>query len=380
MTYIFKKNECTKNLFLNINNLCLAKKNDVQGFGLTMKSGISESHYYALNAHELILTLKQKEHMGIFEKRVSLKPYEYTQLYSFVDAIRNSYWIHTEFNFTSDIQDFKTWLTENERQVVTRTLLAIAQIEVDVKSFWKNIDRHIPKPEVDAVWVTFAESEARHMDAYAHLLEILWLNEMFYDIESIPAIKGRIDYLNKSKEWKGFIKQLLLFSLFVEHISLFSQFLIVMAFNKHRNVLKGTSNVIEATSKEENIHGMFGAELINIIRKEHPEMFTKELKSEVYEMAQKALTAEIGILDWIFEDGQIEFLPKKTITTFIQNRFNNSLESIGYSKLFHVDEGILENTEWFEDELNATKHGDFFVKKSVNYNKKNKSITEDDLF
>jgi len=95
--------------------------------------------------------------MGIFDKRVELKPYEYTGLYSFVDAIRNSYWIHTEFNFTSDIQDFKTELTENEKQVVTRTLLAIAQIEVDVKSFWKNIDIAIPKPEVDAVGVTFAE-------------------------------------------------------------------------------------------------------------------------------------------------------------------------------------------------------------------------------
>ena len=318
--------------------------------------------------------------MSIFEKRVELKPYEYTWLYSFVDAIRNSYWIHTEFNFTSDIQDFKTELTENEKDVVTKTLLAIAQIEVDVKSFWKNIDKHLPKPEIDAVGVTFAESEARHMDAYAHLLDILWLNEMFDDIEKIPAIQGRIAYLNKSKKGKSFVKQLMLFSLFVEHISLFSQFLIVMAFNKHRNVLKGTSNVIEATSKEENIHGMFWIELINIMKKEHPEMFTKELKVEVYELAQKALSAEIKILDWIFEKWELDFLPKKEIVTFIQDRFNKSLVSVWYSKLFHVDEDVLEKSEWFEDELNATKHWDFFVKKSVNYNKKSKSITEDDLF
>ena len=30
-----------------------------------------------------------------------------------------------------------------------------------------------------------------------------------------------------------------------------------MAFNKHKNMLKGVSNVVEATSKEEQIHGDF---------------------------------------------------------------------------------------------------------------------------
>ena len=59
---------------------------------------------------------------------------------------------------------------------------------------------------------------------------------------------------------------MLLFSLFIEHVSLFSQFLIIMAFNKHRNMLKGVSNVVEATSKEEQIHGDFGIDLIKIIK------------------------------------------------------------------------------------------------------------------
>ena len=43
----------------------------------------------------------------LFKKRLNLKPYEYPELAEYVDAIRHSYWIHTEFNYTSDIQDFK---------------------------------------------------------------------------------------------------------------------------------------------------------------------------------------------------------------------------------------------------------------------------------
>ena len=70
---------------------------------------------------------------NIFEKRINLKPYEYPQLNEYVDAIRHSYWIHTEFNYTSDIQDFKTGLNYAERGAIKNTMLAISQIEVAVK-------------------------------------------------------------------------------------------------------------------------------------------------------------------------------------------------------------------------------------------------------
>lgn len=44
-----------------------------------------------------------------------------------------------------------------------------------------------------------------------------------------------------------YTKSVLLFSLFIEHVSLFSQFLIMMSFNKEKNLFKGISNVVEAT-------------------------------------------------------------------------------------------------------------------------------------
>ncbi len=68
------------------------------------------------------------------------------------------------------------------------------------------------------------------------------------------------------------------------------------------------------------------------------------------------------------------------ILEFIKNRLNHSLESIGVEKIFEVDEKLVEKTDWFDDEVMATKHGDFFVKRSVNYNKRSKAITSDDLF
>ena len=323
---------------------------------------------------------------NIFMPRVNILPYEYPQLLAYKDAIRHSYWIDTEFNFTEDIQDFKVTLSSQERDVIKKTMLAIAQIEVNVKTFWADMYKRMPITEVGDVGMTFAESEVRHKDAYARLLRILGLEKEFQNVINVPAIAGRLKYLKKylngtrSKDDKMYTKSVLLFSLFIEHVSLFSQFLIMMSFNKDKNVLKGISNVVEATSKEEEIHGNFGAEIINIIKKENPEWFDEEFEELIYSACKKAYTAECGILDWIFEKGELKFLSKETIQNFIKNRFNNSLEKIGMKSIFDVDSELISSTEWFDIEILGTKEGDFFYKKSVDYNKKSKSITEDDLF
>jgi ribonucleoside-diphosphate reductase beta chain len=322
----------------------------------------------------------------IFKPRVNILPYEYPQLLAYKDAIRHSYWIDTEFNFTTDIDDFKIKINEEEREVIKRSMLAIAQIEVNVKTFWADMYKRMPITEIGDVGMTFAESEVRHKDAYARLLRILGLEEEFKTVIEIPAIKDRIKYLSKyldgtrSKDDKMYTKSVLLFSLFIEHVSLFSQFFIMMSFNKEKNLFKGISNVVEATSKEEEIHGNFGSEIINIIKSEHPEWFDEEFEELIYSACKKAYKAECKILDWIFEEGELDFIPKERIEHFIMNRFNNSLKNIGMEPLFDVDFTHIEKTLWFDVEITSTKEGDFFYKKQIDYNKKSKSITEDDLF
>jgi len=328
----------------------------------------------------------QERKRDIFKARKNLKPYEYPQLLEYVDAVRHSYWVHTEFNFTGDIQDYRVHTTEIEKEALKRTMLAIAQIEVAVKNFWGDIYKKMPKPEIGSVGMTFAESEVRHQDAYAHLLEILGLNEEFSKIDRIPVLNNRVEYLGKalkhakSDDNKEYAQTVALFSLFIEHVSLFSQFLIIMSFNKHKNLFKGMSNAVEATSKEEQIHGLFGIDVINIIRSERPEWFDQAYEDTMYHACREAMAAEEGVINWIFEKGEFDFMKKDEIIAFIKNRFNNSLKSIGLESLFQVDDVLLEKTEWFDAEMIGTKHVDFFDKRSINYNKRAKSVTSDDLF
>jgi ribonucleoside-diphosphate reductase beta chain len=336
-------------------------------------------------AKEYIIYRSQHQ-PNIFTKRIALKPYEYPNLVEYVDAIRHSYWVHTEFNFTSDIQDFKVHLNEKEKTSVQRAMLAISQIEIAVKTFWGDIYKKLPKPEIGNVGATFAESEVRHADAYSHLIQLLGLNKEFENLLEVPAIRRRIKYLEKSitnaksVENQDYFESIILFSMFVENVSLFSQFLVIMSFNKHKNVLKGMSNAVEATSKEENIHAEFGFDLINLIKKENPSWWSNELIEDLVDATRDAYEAEKEIVEWIFEKGDLDFLSKVQTLEFIKHRFNTSLNNIGIDSIFEINQSLLETTEWFDDEILTTKHTDFFNKRSINYSKKSKSITMNDLF
>jgi len=324
--------------------------------------------------------------MSIFDERFNLKPYEYPHLLEFKTAIRQSYWVHDEFSFEGDVQDFRVNCTDAERSVIKKTMLAIAQVEVAVKTFWADIYDRLPVPEVGAVGMTFAESEVRHLDAYSHLLELLGLNDAFERIEEIPALIDRVEYLNSalegadSRDERAFAHSILLFSIFIEHVSLFSQFLIMLSFDKHEKRFKGVANAVEATSKEEQIHGLFGVELMNILREEHPEWFGPAFEQEVRAACEEAYDAEQKVLDWIFADGELDFLPRPVVDAFLRDKFNESLKNVDVDPIFEVDPEHLGETRWFYEEILLTKGNDFFSKRSTSYSKMTQSVSGDDLF
>ena len=162
--------------------------------------------------------------MSIFDKRINYKPFEYPEVLKFTSAMNNTFWVHSEVDFTADVQDFHSHLNDSDRQAVKKSLLAIAQIEVAVKTFWGNLYLHFPKPEFNGLGSTFAECEFRHSEAYSRLLEVLGYNDEFEKLLDIPVIKKRIDYLSsvlsksKSEDRKEYILSLVLFTILIENV------------------------------------------------------------------------------------------------------------------------------------------------------------------
>ena len=321
----------------------------------------------------------------IFSPRRAIQPYEYPHLIKFANAIHESFWNPEHFTYDRDITDYLVKLTEVEKDAIKKSMLAIGVIENKVKTFWARIDMRMPKTEIAIVGHTFAGNEVIHQITYEKLLSLLGLEKEFEEVINIPCMQGRADYLSKylqgvySKSDKEFTKSLILFTLLVENASLFSQFLIVSAFKKHKNLLSNFNSVISATAREENLHAKFGEELIKIIRNEKPEWFDSDMEIKIRRNVNKALQAEIGVLNWIFEKGELDFLPKASIIEYLKSRFNKSLNQIGYKDEYLLDEELLKPTEFLEVQLMASSSFDFFNEKSTDYSQ-NTAFDEEDLW
>lgn len=323
----------------------------------------------------------------IFKPRKNYKPFEYDELTSpFIDAIWDSHWTHREFTFKSDVQDYKTKLSPQEQEVIKRAILLISQVEVSVKSYWSNIGKVIPKPEIGDVGATFGGNEVIHSRAYSEILTKLGLNEDFQNILTSGVVAGRVEYLSKyvnkiyKDDHKNIVYSLVLFTLFTENVSLFSQFFVLLGFNRFNNVLKDVANVVQYTSKEEIVHSEFGITLINQIRKEYPEVFDKELIDRIIEESKEAVKAEENLIDWMLNGFENEFLSKDILLTFVKKRLNDALREINIDFSFELDEELVKKIVWMDEEVYAGTLSDFFHKKSIDYAKTNKSFNEDELF
>lgn len=190
--------------------------------------------------------------MGIFDKRKNYKPFEYPELQKFVDVMNETFWTVKEVDFTGDVQDFKTRLNPKEQEIIKRSLLSIAQVEVDVKSFWGDLYKHFPKPEFNDLGATFAESEIRHGSSYSKLLEVLNYEEDFKNLLEVPVFKEKLNLIEESMSSKtDIIEKLLFFTIVIENSSLFSQFANVLAPSKFKGILKNVANIIHWTQRDE---------------------------------------------------------------------------------------------------------------------------------
>lgn len=323
---------------------------------------------------------------SIFEEQISRKPNHYPWTEQFIEAMHNGFWTDKEFSFSSDVHQFKTELTEQEREIIVRTLSAIGQIEVAVKTFWAKLGENLPHPSLQDLGYVMANVEVIHNNAYERLLSVLELEDVFEENLKLEWIQGRVKYLKKythrfyKDSKKQYLYALILFTLFVENVSLFSQFYVINWFATFKNVLKDTDQQVKYTRNEENIHALVGIKIINTIRAEHPELFDAELEEKIAAEAQEAYKSEAKIIDWMVNGIDEKGLSAVVLKEFIKARINDSMSQIGFKSPFEVDQNILQDTLWFDEQLHGNNMTDFFHSRPVEYSKKNQSFGEDDLF
>lgn len=316
--------------------------------------------------------------LNILKKRQNYKPFEYPEVMTFIEAINKTYWVHSEVDFTADVQDFKINLTSIEKEVIKRSLLSIAQVEVGVKTFWGDLYKHFPKPELNGLGATFAECEFRHSEAYSRLLDVLGYRDEFEKLLDVPIFKKKLDLISEMLDSSNttIIDRLLFFAIVIENASLFSQFANIVSFTRFKGYMKNVSNIIAWTSVDEQIHANAGIYLINKVKEEGYKINPGWVKKSI----ELYIELESGLLDWIYEEGELDFFSKEDMINFMKHRVDESLKNMGFEKMFNITQEQYKPMAWFEEEVFANTLDDFFAKRPVDYTKHDKSITANDLF
>jgi len=322
----------------------------------------------------------------LFEEQLSRKPDRYPWAKEFIDAIWEGFWTPDEFNFRSDYSQFKTDLTEQEQEVIVRTLSAIGQIEVAVKTFWADVGKNLPHPSIKDLGFAMANSEVIHNLAYEKLLDVLHLTHVFEENLNEEVIRGRVNYLKKYNEKiyeddrKQYVYAIALFTLFVENVSLFSQFYVIMHFNRNRAVLKDVAQQVQYTRNEEMLHSQVGIKLINTLREEYPDLFDQELRERIQHECLESIKAESKVIDWMIGDYSVDGLNADILKTFVAKRMKDSLDQIGFdSSDITYDKKLADETFWFDESTLGHTMTDFFQKRPVDY-AKGHAIGADELF
>ena len=305
---------------------------------------------------------------SIFEKTLHIDP-EYQHLEKYVHIMYKGFWTPAKYEKMIkevDAPYFFNNMSEVDQETIRRCILAVSIVEDKVKTYWSTLALDLPQTIIGDVGGLFGQSEVTHRRSYHSLAENL--NIDIEEVSKYEVLKGRIEYLAKYIQTdskiigkKRILKKLVLFTSLVERCSLFTQFYILMSYAYRNRGLKTISALQESTALEEDVHYSFGIDVINIIKKQHPQLWDEYFVELVTDNIKVAYQSELNLIDWFFENGTPEHLTKEEVINFLNYNFNKVCNDLQLDLKYKVDEKLFEEKNlWFKIKVFMTTEPDFF--------------------
>lgn len=310
----------------------------------------------------------------ILSERLNFRPFRYPEAFEYHQLQQEVHWIPKEVEFASDIQEFRTEFSKEEKHAVTTILKTFTATENVVADYWSGIvGRWFRHPEIVMMANTFASFEAIHAEAYDRLnIELGLDSEEFYlSFLELPEMKRKMDFINRKlsvEKAADLPVSLACFSAFTEGVSLYSSFAILLNFQLH-NKLKNVSNLLAWSTRDESLHSKAGCWLYRTLISEMnlPPDELKRLQSQIREIAQIVYDIECANIDEIFKFGSFCDIDAPDMKKFINNRLISKLDEIAIPHDFiHQPENITKN---FNELVGARESVDFFEARSSVYTK-----------
>jgi len=303
------------------------------------------------------------------ETRNYYKPFQYPWAYDYYKAQNRMHWQHEEVHLADDIKDYTQTLTPESKKLITQIFRFFTQADVDVAGGYAQ--HYLPTfkaPETRMMMSAFAGMEAVHVDAYSALIETLGLPDEEYKMFSnYKAMRDKHEYLEQFNmdTPENIAKSLAVYSGFTEGVQLFSSFAILLNFPRH-NLMKNMGQIISWSVRDENLHVEGMTKLFRTYIEENPHLWTDQLKTAIYESAEKIVELEDAFIDLCFEGASLEDLVPNDVKMYIRYIAGRRLNQLGLKNIFGIKENPLM---WVDAMINGVEHTNFFENRSTEYAK-----------
>lgn len=311
---------------------------------------------------------------------IQLYPMKHTFAWEAYLAGNANHWLPTEINMQLDVEQWqsRTVLSEDERRAFETVLGffttadSIAANNV-VLAFYK----HITSPECRMYLLRQGYEEAIHTHAYQYIVESLGLDEgkifnMYREVEAIYNKDNMILGFNEGvfdpnfktgtfEADQKFLENMIVFSIILEGIFFYSSFAVMFGFQR-QNKMTGSAEQIQYIMRDESMHLNFGVNMINSIKQEQPELWSRDFQNHIVDLVRRGAKLEYTFAREVFPKG-IFGMNAENFKQYIEHIADRRLETIGLPKQF----GVANPFPWMSEAVDLNKEKNFFETRVTEY-------------
>lgn len=311
---------------------------------------------------------------------IQLYPMRHKFAWEYYNNANANHWLPTEISMQLDIEQWKsaTALSADERSAFETVLGFFTTADsIAANNIVMGFYKHVTSPEVRMYLLRQAYEEAIHTHAYQYIVESLGMDEakIFNMYREVDAIYNKEEFILSFNEGvfdgsfktgtleadQKFLENWCVFSLILEGIFFYSSFAVVLGF-KRQNKLTGSAEQIEYIMRDESMHLNFGIEIINALKEENPELWTRSFQDRIIELVRKATVLEYTFAQEVFPKG-IFGLNADGFKQYIEYIADRRLERVGLPAQF----GSANPFPWMSEAIDLSKKKNFFETRVTEY-------------
>lgn len=300
--------------------------------------------------------------------RTFYRPFEYPQYFEFFQKQNQAHWLPTEVPMESDISDYRFKLTPAENNLIINILRFFTQGDIEVNNNYNTkLIPAFPKPEIKMMLSAFAAMESVHVWAYSYLNDSLGLPEREYSaFLEYESMRNKYNYVRnfEVKSVEDLAINLAVFGAFMEGVSLFSSFAILMNFPR-MGKLKGVGQIVTWSIRDETLHSKGVCQLFRDLIQENRHVWTQELKDLLYRACDDMVKLEDAFIDTCFSMGEVPGLTADQVKQYIRYTADRKLQEIMLDPVYKTTNPL----QWLDVMVNAKEHANFFENRATEYAK-----------